>query len=60
MANNGVWGGDFEMCILAHMLDTPIYSYQADTSYWLCCHPHAIDRRIPENVNVQSLYCTFS
>ena len=30
MAENGVWGGDFEMCILAHMLDTPIYSYQAD------------------------------
>ena len=29
MAENGVWGGDFEMCILAHMLDSPIYSYQA-------------------------------
>ena len=33
MANNGVWGGDFEMCILAHMLDTTIYFYQADTKY---------------------------
>ena len=41
MADNGVWGGDFEMCILAHMLDTPIYSYQGDTNYWLCCFPHA-------------------
>ena len=56
MAENGVWGGDFEMCILAHMLDAPIYSYQADTNYWLCCFPHAIDRRVPENVNVHSLY----
>ena len=56
MAENGVWGGDFEMCILAHVLDAPIYSYQADTNYWLCCFPHAIDRRVPENVNVPSLY----
>ena len=56
MAENVVWGGDFEMCILAHMLDAPIYSYQADTSYWLCCFPHAIDRRVPENVNMHSFY----
>ena len=34
MTENGVWGGDFEMCILAYMLDAPIYSYQADTNYW--------------------------
>ena len=36
MVENEVWGGDFEMCILVHMLDSPIYSYQADTNYWLC------------------------
>ena len=52
----GHWGGDFEMCVLAHMLDTLIYSYQADTNYWLGCFPHAIDRRVPQNVNVHSLY----
>ena len=56
MAEYGVWGGDFEMCVLAHMLDTPIYSYQADNNYWLGCFPHAIDRRVPQNVNVNSLY----
>lgn len=56
MAENGVWGTDFEMSVLAHKLDTPIYSYQGDTNYWLCCFPHAIDRSIPANVNVQSLY----
>ena len=38
MAENGVWGGDFEMYILAYMLD--IYSYQADNNYWLGCFPH--------------------
>ena len=56
MADNGVWGTDFEMCVLAHMLDTPIYSFQRDTNYWVCCYPHAIDRTIPENVFVQSMY----
>ena len=56
MAENGVWGTDFEMSVLAHKLDTLKYSYQGDTNYWLCCFPHAIDRSIPANVNVQSLY----
>ena len=36
MAENGVWGGDFEMCILAHMLDTLIYSYQESTTKCQC------------------------
>ena len=56
MAESGVWGGDFEMCILAHLLNTPIYSFQADTNYWLPCFPHGIDRRLPVNVNVPSMY----
>ena len=56
MAENGIWGTDFEMCVLAHILDTPIYSFQGDTNFWLCCYPHAIDRIIPENVFVQSMY----
>ena len=45
MAEYGVWGGDFEMCVLAHMLDTPISSYQADNKL-----------TVPQNVNVNSLY----
>ena len=28
MAENGTWGRDFELCILAHLLDTPVYSFQ--------------------------------
>ena len=57
IADNGVWGGDFEMCIVAHLLDTPVYSFQGgDGDYWLACFPHSIDRSIPENVNVQSMY----
>ena len=45
MAKNGIRGEDFEMCVLAHMLDAPIYSYQADTNCWLCCFHHVIDRK---------------
>ena len=56
MAENGIWGMDSEMCVLAHMLDTPIYSFQGDKNFWLCYYPHAIDRTIPENVFVQSMY----
>ena len=56
MAEDGVWGRDFEMCVLAHLLLTPTYSFQGDTNYWLPCFPHGIDRRIPENVDVQSMY----
>ena len=33
MAESEVWGVDFEMCILAHLLNTPIYSFQEDTNY---------------------------
>ena len=57
MAENGVWGTDFELCVLAHLLNTPIYSYQGgDNNYWLGCFPHGIDRRIPETVNLRSIY----
>ena len=58
MAEHSRWGRDFEMCILAHLLDTPVYSFQGDSghNYWLCCLSHGIDRRIPVNVNVPSMY----
>ena len=58
MAENGRWGGDFEMSVLAHLLGCPIYSFQedSDNNYWLCCFPHGIDRRIPANVNTPSMY----
>ena len=57
MADNGTWGGDFELCVLAHLLNTPVYSFQGGhDNYWLACFPHGIDRRIPETVTVPSLY----
>ena len=58
MAENGRWGGDFEITVLAHLLDTPVYSFQGDNdnNYWLPCFPHGIDRSIPANINVPSMY----
>ena len=47
-------GGDFEMTFLAHLLDTPFYPFQGDSSYWLTCLPHGIDRRLAVNVSVPS------
>ena len=38
------------MIVLAHLLDTPVYSFQGDIGYWLSCFPHGIDRRLPVNV----------
>ena len=55
MDQDGTWGGDFEMCILAHLLNTPVYSFQG-SDYWLACFPHGIDRTIPADVNVKSMY----
>ena len=44
MPENGTWGGDFELCILAHFLNTPVYSFQGGgENYWLACLPHGTD-----------------
>ena len=56
MADNTTWGGDFEMCVLAHLLDTPIYSFQGDGGYWLTCLPHGIDRCLSANISAPSMY----
>ena len=28
MAEDGTWGSDFELSVLAHLLNTPVYSFQ--------------------------------
>ena len=60
MAENGTWGGDFEISTLAHLLQTPVYSFQGDDGYWLACFSHGIDRRISADVNVKSMYILLS
>ena len=55
MANNGTWGTDTEMCVLAHLLNAVVYNFNS-SGYWLACSPHGIDRSIPYNVRSKSLY----
>ena len=49
MASSGTWGTDFEMTLLAHILDTIMYSYKAG-QYWIACSPHGIDHSMPNDV----------
>ena len=61
MAEDGTCGSDFELSVLAHLLNTPVYSFQGgDDNYWLACFPHGIDRRIPGHTNLPSLYIYLS
>ena len=64
MAEDGRWGSDFELSVLAHLLNTPVYSFQGgDDNYWLACFPHGIDQRIPElagHTNLPSLFIYLS
>jgi len=59
MADSGTWGTDFEMSVLAHLLQTVVYSYNATGEYWIACFPHSIDKTIPEDVRVKSMYIHF-
>ena len=57
MAEDGTWGGDFELFVLAHLLNTPVHSFQGDDdNYWLAYFPHGIDQRIPQHTNLLSIY----
>ena len=50
---------DFEMTLLAHMLDIVVYSYKAG-QYWIACSPHGIDHSVPEDVNRKSMYIYYT
>ena len=58
MATSGIWD-DFEMILLAHMLDTIVYSYKAG-QYWIASSPHGIDHSLPKDVNRKSLYIYYT
>jgi len=55
MATKGSWGSDVEMCVLAHLLGTPMYPFQG-SDYWLACFPHALDRAINQDIRCKSMY----
>ena len=55
MAENGIWGTDFKMSILAHKFSTIVYSYKAG-EYSIACFANCIDKSIREDVNCKSMY----
>ena len=59
MAMSGTWGTDFEMTLLAHLLDMVVYSYKAG-QYWIAYFPKEIDHSLPENVNKKSMYIYYT
>ena len=59
MAENGIWGTDFEMSILAHKLSTIVYSYKAGEN-WIACFANGIDKSIREDVNCKSMYIFYT
>ena len=59
MANEGAWGTDLEMSLLAHMLDIVVYSYKAG-QFWIACFPKGIDYSLPEDVNKKSIYIYYT
>ena len=59
MAVSGTWGTDFEMTLLAHLLDTVVYSYKAG-QFWIACFPKGIDHSLPEDVNKKSMYIYYT
>ena len=44
------------MSVLAHLLQTVVYSYNAAGGYWIACFPNSIDKTIHEDVYVKSMY----
>ena len=59
MANEGAWGTDLEMSLLAHMLDIAVYSYKAG-QFRIACFPKGIDHSLREDVNKKSIYIYYT
>ena len=60
MADIGTWGIDFEMSVLSHLLQTVVYSFNVAGGYWIACFANSIDKTIPEDVNVKSMYICYT
>ena len=62
MDHETVWGTNVEMACLAHMLNSPVYCYDASQRYhiWAAYFPNNVDRSIPRDVGQRSLYIYFA
>ena len=56
MDHDGVWGTNVEMLTLAHLINSPVYCYDASQPHhiWAAYFPNGVDRTI-----LGSSHCTF-
>ena len=50
------WGTDIEIFTLAHLLETPILSYDVQTRAWWRYAPHNLDRSLNDDIQQMSMY----
>jgi len=48
------------MSVLAHLLQTVVYSFNATGGYWIACFAHSIDKTISEDVNIKSMHIHYT
>jgi len=59
---DGVWGTNVEMTCLAHILQAPVYCFDASQRrhIWAAYFPADGDRFIPRDIRQKSLYIYFT
>ena len=59
---DGVWGTNVEMACLAHILQAPVYCFDASQRrhIWAAYFPTNVDRFIPRDIRQKSLYIYFA
>ena len=62
MDNNGTWGTNVEIACLAHILQAPVYCFDASQRHhiWAAYFPGHVDRFIPRDIRQKSLYIYFA
>ena len=50
------WGTDIKILTLAHLLETPILSYDMQTTAWWRYAPHGLDRSLNDDIQQMSMY----
>lgn len=56
MENDMTWGTDLELLCFAHLTNTCVFTYCVESSNWARYGPHNVDRSLPVDLSVQSIY----
>ena len=56
MDQSGTWGTDVEILVLAHLLETNIYTFHSGTARWNLYSPSSVDNQLSCDVRHRSMY----